>query len=910
MAENQRKLEELLAMYGDEADDDTETCSPEAMAAQIGSFAADGIVNIVGGCCGSTPDHIRAIAEAVRGFKPREAPKIAPLMRLSGLEPFTLTADIPFVNIGERTNVTGSARFRKLVTAGDYAGGLAVARDQVANGAQIIDVNMDEGLIDSKAVMVEFLNLVASEPDIARVPVMIDSSKFSVIEAGLKCVQGKPIVNSISMKEGEEAFLSQARLVRAYGAAVVVMAFDEQGQADTFERKVAICARAYKLLTEQADFPPEDIVFDPNIFAVATGIEEHNGYGVAFIDATRRIRADLPHVHISGGVSNLSFSFRGNEAVREAMHAAFLYHAILAGMDMGIVNAGQLAVYETIDPDLREACEDVVLNRRADATERMLTIAERFRSAGAREAKPQDLEWREWPVDKRIAHALVNGLTDHIEADTEEARLQARRPLDVIEGPLMAGMNVVGDLFGAGKMFLPQVVKSARVMKQAVAKLLPYMEAEKAAGGDERQTAGTIVLATVKGDVHDIGKNIVGVVLACNNYEIIDLGVMTPASKILAVARERKAHAIGLSGLITPSLDEMVHVASEMEREGFDIPLLIGGATTSRVHTAVKIHPRYARCQAVHVNDASRAVGVVSALLSPETRAATIQAVRAEYRKVTEAHERSEADKIRVPLVKARANALKLDWSAYRPATPSYFGARGFEWNDLADLARYIDWTPFFQTWELKGRYPALLDDPEQGAVARSLFDDAQSMLKRIIGEQWFAPKAVVGFWPAAAAGDDIELFADDSRAGPIATLYTLRQQLARRDGRPNVALADFVAPASSGARDYVGAFVVTAGMADDAIAKRFEHANDDYSSIMVKALADRFAEALAEAMHARVRRELWGHAPDEAFTPDELIAEPYEGIRQRPAIPPSPTIPKRRPCSACSTPSARSASS
>ena len=558
-------------------------------------------------------------------------------------------------------------------------------------------------------------------------------------------------------------------------------------------------------------------------------------------------------------------------------------------MDMGIVNAGQLAVYETIDPDLREACEDVVLNRRADATERMLTIAERYRSAGAREAKPQDLEWREWPVDKRIAHALVNGITDHIEADTEEARLQAKRPLDVIEGPLMAGMNVVGDLFGAGKMFLPQVVKSARVMKQAVAKLLPYMEAEKAAGGDERQTAGTIVLATVKGDVHDIGKNIVGVVLACNNYEIIDLGVMTPASKILAVARERKAHAIGLSGLITPSLDEMVHVAAEMEREGFDIPLLIGGATTSRVHTAVKIHPRYARCQAVHVNDASRAVGVVSALLSPETRAATIQAVRAEYRKVTEAHERSEADKIRVPLVKARANALKLDWSAYRPATPSYFGARGFEWNDLADLARYIDWTPFFQTWELKGRYPALLDDPEQGAVARSLFDDAQAMLKRIIDEQWFAPKAVVGFWPAAAVGDDIELFADDSRAAPIATLYTLRQQLARRDGRPNVALADFVAPASSGARDYVGAFVVTAGMGDDAIAKRFEHANDDYSSIMVKALADRFAEALAEAMHARVRRELWGHAPDEAFTPDELIAEPYDGIRPAPGYPAQP---------------------
>jgi len=863
--------------------------SPEMMAAQIAGFAADGLVNIVGGCCGSTPDHIRAIAEAVRTFKPRTVQKVAPLMRLSGLEPFTLTSDIRFVNIGERTNVTGSARFRKLVTAGDYVGALAVARDQVANGAQILDVNMDEGLIDSKAAMVEFLNLIASEPDIARVPVMVDSSKFSVIEAGLKCVQGKAIVNSISMKEGEEEFLRQARLVRAYGAAVVVMAFDEQGQADTLERKTKICARAYKLLTEQAGFPPEDIVFDPNIFAVATGIEEHNGYGLAFIEAARRIRAELPHAHVSGGVSNLSFSFRGNDAVREAMHCVFLYHAIQAGMDMGIVNAGQLAVYETIDRDLRDACEDVVLNRRSDATERLLAIAERFRSAGAREAKPQDLGWREWPVDKRIAHALVNGLTDHIEADTEEARLAAKRALDVIEGPLMAGMNIVGDLFGAGKMFLPQVVKSARVMKQAVAALLPYMEAEKAAGGAERRTAGTIVLATVKGDVHDIGKNIVGVVLACNNYEIIDLGVMTPASKILAVARERKADAIGLSGLITPSLDEMVHVAAEMEREGFDIPLLIGGATTSRVHTAVKIHPRYARCQAVHVNDASRAVGVVSALLSSETRAATIQSVRAEYRKVAEAHERSEVEKTRAPLAKARANSLALDWGAYRPAAPSYLGARVFDWNDLADLARYIDWTPFFQTWELKGRYPALLDDPEQGAAARALFDDAQAMLKRIVDEGWFAPKAIVGFWPAARVGDDIELYADESRVAPIATLFTLRQQLARRDGRPNLALADFVAPGSSGVRDYVGAFVVTADVGDDEIARRFQHANDDYSSIMVKALADRFAEALAEAMHARVRRELWGYAPDEAFTPDELISEPYKGIRPAPGYPAQP---------------------
>jgi 5-methyltetrahydrofolate--homocysteine methyltransferase len=859
--------------------------SPEAMAAEIGRFARDGIVNIVGGCCGSTPDHIRAIAEAVRNVKPRAIPTLEPLMRLSGLEPFTLTSDIPFVNIGERTNVTGSAKFRKLITAGDFAGALAVARDQVANGAQIIDINMDEGLIDSEAAMIEFLNLVASEPDISRVPVMVDSSKFRIIEAGLKRLQGKSLVNSISMKEGEEEFLRQAGLVRAYGAAVVVMAFDEQGQADTFERKVGICARAYKLLTEKAGFPPEDIVFDPNIFAVATGIEEHNGYGLAYIEATRRIRADLPHVHVSGGVSNLSFSFRGNEPVREAMHAVFLYHAIQAGMDMGIVNAGQLAVYETIDPELRDASEDVVLNRRPDATERLLAVAERYRGASGKEAKAQDLSWREQAVDKRIAHALVNGLTDYIEADTEEARLAAKRPLDVIEGPLMAGMNIVGDLFGAGKMFLPQVVKSARVMKQAVAKLLPYMEADKANG--ERQTAGTIVLATVKGDVHDIGKNIVGVVLACNNYEIIDLGVMTPASKILAVARERKADAIGLSGLITPSLDEMVHVAAEMEREGFDIPLLIGGATTSRVHTAVKIHPRYARSQAVHVHDASRAVGVVSALLSLETRAATIQTVRDEYRKVAAAHERSEADKIRVPLAKARANAMQIDWSAYRPATPSFLGARAFESYDLAELARYIDWTPFFQTWELKGRFPAILDDPEQGAAARALFEDAKAMLKQIVEQQWFAPKAVVGFWPAARVGDDIVLYGDESREKPIATLHTLRQQLGRRDGRPHLALADFIAPAAGG--DYVGAFVVTAGVEDETITRRFEHANDDYSSILVKALGDRLAEAFAEAMHARVRRELWGHAPDETFAPEDLSAEPYRGIRPAPGYPAQP---------------------
>jgi 5-methyltetrahydrofolate--homocysteine methyltransferase len=863
--------------------------TPDQMASQIARFARENLVNIVGGCCGSTPAHIRAIAEAVKDFPPRVALEPEPLMRLSGLEPFTLTSDIPFVNVGERTNVTGSAKFRKLITAADYAGALVVAREQVANGAQIIDVNMDEGLIDSKAAMVEFLNLVASEPDIARVPVMIDSSKFSVIEAGLKCVQGKSVVNSISMKEGEEPFLRQARLVRAYGAAVVVMAFDEQGQADTFERKVSICKRAYKLLTEQAGFPPEDIIFDPNIFAVATGIEEHNGYGVAFIEATRAIKQACPHVHISGGVSNLSFSFRGNEPVREAMHAVFLYHAIQAGMDMGIVNAGQLAVYETIEPTLREACEDVVLNRRADATERMLEIAAGFRGGGEKQAKGADLSWREGTVEKRLAHALVNGVNEFIEADTNEAREKLERPLHVIEGPLMDGMNIVGDLFGAGKMFLPQVVKSARVMKQAVAILLPYLEAEKAeriasGGPAERSNAGKILLATVKGDVHDIGKNIVGVVLACNNYEIIDLGVMTPASKILAVAREQKVDAIGLSGLITPSLEEMAHVAAEMEREGFDIPLLIGGATTSRVHTAVKIHPRYTRAPTVYVNDASRAVGVVGALLSPQTRAAYAETIRAEYRVVAEAHERNERDKTRFPLEKARASALKLDWDAYKPTTPKFLGARKIDVTDLADLANYIDWTPFFQTWELKGRYPAILDDEKQGDAARQLFADAQAMLKRIIAERWFQPKAVVGFWPVERHGDDIRVYEDEARKRRVATFHTLRQQLAKRDGRPNLALADFCGPT-----DYVGGFVVTAGVEEDEISKRFERANDDYSAILVKALADRFAEALAEYLHMRVRREFWGYAPDEKLTPEELLAETYPGIRPAPGYPAQP---------------------
>jgi 5-methyltetrahydrofolate--homocysteine methyltransferase len=865
--------------------------SPEEMAELVAGFAEEGIVNVVGGCCGSTPAHIAAIAEAVKGRAPRAPAEHRPFMSLSGLEPFELTKDIPFVNVGERTNVTGSAKFRKLITAGDYSAALVVARDQVENGAQIIDINMDEGLIDSQQAMVEFLNLIAAEPDIARVPVMIDSSKFPIIEAGLKCVQGKAVVNSISLKEGEENFVAQGKLIRNYGAAVVVMAFDEKGQADTYDRKVEICRRAYKILTEEAGFAPEDIIFDPNVFAVATGIEEHDNYGVDFIEATRTIRREMPLVHISGGVSNLSFSFRGNEPVREAMHAVFLYHAIQAGMDMGIVNAGQLAVYESIDADLREACEDVVLNRRKDGTERLLEIAERYRGTGEAKVRTQDMSWREWPVEKRLEHALVNGITEFIEIDTEEARLKAERPLHVIEGPLMAGMNVVGDLFGAGKMFLPQVVKSARVMKQAVAVLLPYMEEEKRLNGGtgERQAAGKVLMATVKGDVHDIGKNIVGVVLACNNYEIIDLGVMVPATKILEVAKAENVDVIGLSGLITPSLDEMVHVASEMQRQGFTVPLLIGGATTSRVHTAVKIHPQYRAGQAIYVTDASRAVGVVSALLAEDGNETYVEGIKGEYAKVADAHARAEAEKQRQPLASARANAVKIDWSAYVPKTPSFTGTKVFETYDLAELARYIDWTPFFQTWELKGRYPAILEDEKQGEAARQLFADAQAMLEKIITENWFRPRAVIGFWPANAVGDDIRLFKDESRAEELATFFTLRQQIAKREGRANVALSDFVAPLETGLQDYVGGFVVTAGIEEVAIAERFERANDDYSSILVKALADRFAEAFAERMHERVRREFWGYAPDEAFTPEELISETYAGIRPAPGYPAQP---------------------
>jgi 5-methyltetrahydrofolate--homocysteine methyltransferase len=794
-----------------------------------------------------------------------------------------------FVMVGERTNVTGSARFRKLIEANDYAAALEVARQQVESGANMLDVNMDEGMLDSEQAMVTFLNLLAAEPDISRVPIMIDSSKWTVIEAGLKCVQGKAIVNSISLKEGEEPFLDHARKIRRYGAAVVVMAFDEQGQAETAERKFEICKRAYKLLTEKIGFPPEDIIFDPNIFAVATGIEEHNDYASAYIDATRRIKAELPYVHVSGGVSNLSFAFRGNERVREAMHSVFLYHAIQAGMDMGIVNAGQLALYDDIEPELRELVEDVILNRRADATDRLLEAAERYRGEGAQK-KEADLSWREKPVRERLVHALVHGIGTYIEEDTEEARAAAERPLHVIEGPLMDGMNVVGDLFGSGKMFLPQVVKSARVMKQAVAYLMPFMEEEKRRLGlADHPSNGKILLATVKGDVHDIGKNIVGVVLQCNNYEVIDLGVMVPAQKILDTARERKVDIIGLSGLITPSLDEMCHVAAEMEREGFDLPLLIGGATTSRVHTAVKISPNYHRSQAIYVTDASRAVGVVSGLMSPQERPKAIAKVRDEYSSMAESYARGQAEKVRTSIADARVNKLKLDWANYAPPKPTFLGTRSFHAYDLAELSRYIDWTPFFHAWELKGTYPRILEDDKYGEASRQLFEDAQAMLSQLIREKWLTANGVVGFWPANSVGDDIELYADESRNKVIATLHTLRQQMARDGGRANLALADFIAPKDSGLADYVGGFAVTAGIGEEDVARRFERANDDYSKIMVKALADRLAEAFAEALHEKVRRELWAYAPGEKLGNEELIAETYTGIRPAPGYPAQP---------------------
>ncbi len=803
----------------------------------------------------------------------------------------TGNAAASFINIGERTNVTGSARFRKLIEADDYAKALDVARQQVESGAQIIDVNMDEGLLDSEHAMTTFLNLIASEPDIARVPVMIDSSKWNVIEAGLKCVQGKAIVNSISLKEGEEPFLEQARKIMKYGAAVVVMAFDEEGQADTENRKVEICTRAYELLTQKLGFPPEDIIFDPNIFAVATGIPEHNQYGIAFIEATRRIKQILPHAHVSGGLSNLSFSFRGNEPVRQAMHAVFLYYAIQAGMDMAIVNAGALPIYDDIDPDLREMCEDVILDRREDATDRLIDAAGRFKGEVTK-PKEQDLSWREATVEKRLEHALLHGITTFIEDDTEEARQKFDRPLSVIEGPLMAGMNVVGDLFGAGKMFLPQVVKSARVMKHAVAYLQPYLEEEKrAAGLDEMPAAGTIVMATVKGDVHDIGKNIVGVVLQCNNYEVIDLGVMVPAQKILDTAIEKNADIIGLSGLITPSLDEMCSVAAEMERLGFECPLLIGGATTSKVHTAVKISPNYNRGQSVYVPDASKAVGVVSNLLSETNNGQFAEGVRVEYEKVRAGYLRGQSRKDRLRLEEARSNRLALNWKGYAAPKPEFIGCRAFRSYDLAQLVPYIDWTPFFSTWELSGKYPVILDDPIVGKEARNLFDDAQKMLARVVEEKWLEARAVIGLWPAAGRGDDIVVFKDEARRDELNILHTLRQQVKRREGsdRAHTALADFVAPESSGLKDYIGAFVVTAGFGEEEALERHIAETDDYGSIMLKALADRLAEAFAEHMHARVRREFWGYASDETLSNADLIAERYQGIRPAPGYPAQP---------------------
>jgi 5-methyltetrahydrofolate--homocysteine methyltransferase len=867
--------------------------TPDETAGFLRDFAESGFVNIVGGCCGTTPEHIAAIADAVAGTPARTPVERSPRLRLSGLEPFTLTDDIPFVNVGERTNVTGSAKFRRLITNGEFAEALEVARQQVDNGAQIIDVNMDEGLLDSRQAMVTFLNLIAAEPDIARVPVMLDSSKFEVIEAGLECVQGKAVVNSISLKEGEEAFLAQARVCRDHGAAVIVMAFDENGQADTADRKVEICSRAYGLLTGELDFPPDDIIFDPNIFAVATGIADHDRYGLDFIEATERLRARFPHSNVSGGVSNLSFAFRGNDRVREAMHSVFLYHAIGHGMRLGIVNAGQLAVYEQIDRELRELCEDVVLARRPDAAERLLEAATRYVGDDAGERERVGLEWRDWDVDKRLEHALVNGITEFIDADVEDARRRLRSPVSVIEGPLMDGMNVVGELFGSGRMFLPQVVKSARVMKQAVAYLTPFLEAEReaaiAAGGSIADNSnGTVVLATVKGDVHDIGKNIVGVVLGCANYEIIDLGVMVPSATILETAREHDADVIGLSGLITPSLDEMVHVAAEMDRQGFDIPLLIGGATTSRIHTALRVTPAYEGRPVVHVADASRAAGVISKLLTDDhaRRAEFLTDLDAEYTRVVDAHRRAEVERDRLTLADARGNAAALRFDGSTVVAPTYTGVRTFDAIDAGELAAYIDWTPFFHAWGLRGRYPAILDDAELGGAARPLYDDARRMLDRIVDERWFAPKAVVGFWPAHRNGDDVVL---DAGGSSTRRLHGLRQQLRRRGGKPNLSIADFVAPADAGVVDHVGGFVVTAGPEEVAIAERFEAAGDDYSSILVKALADRIAEALAEHTHERVRRELWGYAADESFTPDELIGEPYRGIRPAPGYPAQP---------------------
>jgi len=861
--------------------------TPQYMAKTIGEFASSGFVNLIGGCCGTTPDHIRELRKAIDGVTPRQIPTVPVRCRLSGLEPVTIGPDDLFVNVGERTNVTGSAVFRKLIEADKYAEAVQVARQQVENGAQIVDVNMDEGMLDSEQAMVRFLNLIASEPDVARVPIMIDSSKWSVIEAGLQCVQGKAVVNSISLKEGEEQFIQQARLVRDYGAAVIVMAFDEKGQADNVDRKVEICQRCYKILTETVGFDPTDIIFDPNIFAVATGIEEHNAYGIDFIEATRRIKESLPHVMVSGGVSNVSFSFRGNNIVREAIHSVFLYHAIKAGMDMGIVNAGQLAIYQDLPENLREAVEDVVLNRRDDATERLLDAANEFKGqAGGQKGKARDMSWREEPVDKRLEHALVNGIDEFVIDDTEEARQNATRPLDVIEGPLMAGMNVVGDLFGEGKMFLPQVVKSARVMKKAVGHLVPFIEEEK---GGVIETNGKIVMATVKGDVHDIGKNIVGVVLQCNNFEVIDLGVMVSCEKILETAKREGAQIVGLSGLITPSLDEMVHVAGEMKRLNFELPLLIGGATTSPAHTAVKIEPKYDG-PVIYVKDASRSVGIAQALVQQDTRIALVRKTREDNAKRRERHAGKSRLTPQLSLAQARANKSQIEWSGYTPPSPTFNGTKVLNDIDLATLKNYIDWMPFFNAWEFHGKYPAILSDQVVGEAARSLFSDASVMLDKIIKERWLQARAVFGFFPANSIDhDDVRVFADDNRQQELMRLCHLRQQRSKPDGQTHDCLADFVAPHDSGIEDFIGGFAVTAGIGIDEHVARFEADHDDYSSIILKALADRLAEALAEYLHERVRKEFWAYDVSEELTNDDLIAESYKGVRPAPGYPACP---------------------
>ncbi len=859
----------------------------EEMVQIVEEFAASGFLNIIGGCCGTTPAHIKALADVMVKYPPRAIPDIEPACRLSGLEPFNITKDSLFVNVGERCNVTGSARFKRLIVEEDYSTALEVALEQVENGAQVIDINMDEGMLDAEKAMVRFLNLIAGEPDIARVPIMVDSSKWDVIEAGLKCIQGKPIVNSISLKEGEEEFLQKAKLCMRYGAAVVVMAFDETGQADTMERKKEICERSYRTLVDKLNFPPEDIIFDPNIFAVATGIEEHNNYAVDFIEATRWIRTNLPHAGVSGGVSNVSFSFRGNNPVREAIHSVFLYHAIKAGMNMGIVNASQLAVYDDLPQELKDKVEDVILNRHSGGTEALLDIAEKYRGEGGTGEVKEDAEWRSLPIAKRIEHALVKGISTHIEADTEEARQHYPRPLDVIEGPLMDGMNVVGDLFGAGKMFLPQVVKSARVMKQSVAYLQPFIEAEKT---EASKPNGKILMATVKGDVHDIGKNIVGVVLQCNNFEVIDLGVMVPCDKIIDTAIEKNCDIIGLSGLITPSLDEMVFVGREMERRGINKPLLIGGATTSKAHTAVKIDPVFKLNQVVYVADASRAVGVASTLLSDELRPKFVDDIKQEYIEVRERNANRKPRGTVRTYPEAIAKGLKLDWENYTPPTPAFTGIKVFEDYDLNTLVDFIDWTPFFISWDLAGKYPRILEDEIVGEAARNLFADAQEMLRKLIDEKLIKANGVIGFWPANTVNaDDIAIL--DATGNQIDTLHHIRQQHLKQgmETKPHYSLADYVAPAGSGKQDYIGGFAVTTGIGAEELAKQYQDNGDDYNSIMVKALADRLAEAFAEHMHQRVRKEFWGYDRDENLDNDELIKEQYKGIRPAPGYPACP---------------------